>query len=196
MRHIELSLDILPYGRYTLYMAILTKPEGFDEYSMALLYYKRACSVYKKIKLRLSGRTDEVSEFQLYKAEKAFSQECKAYYVARREYSEKSAIAQLKDKGVDVSVLEFARLAGCSVPLTMREITEQARKQALGASMNMSAEELAKFKQEVEELRAARKPQAYSKSEVLSSVLDDNSYGDFAPLELPEDDPANVPELG
>ncbi|MDR3392481.1 MAG: hypothetical protein P4L77_12190 [Sulfuriferula sp.] len=113
----------------------MAKPDGYEEYLEALLIYKRACSIHRKTLLRLEGLNDPASRLERADSSTMYKVTCKAYSAAQRKYAQLIARSKLKEKGIDTSVIEQAQAVGVEFPLSLKDMIEQERRNAIPQRM-------------------------------------------------------------
>jgi hypothetical protein len=123
------------------YKAYLTaeKPPGYDDYILANAIYRRASKVFRAVEKRCKGSDDSNLRFQYYEARELWSQQCKVFYKAQKQYAEAQMVHRLKAEGIDPHSLTIAKLAELQTPLTMKQILKEERERKVAESVSPEA---------------------------------------------------------
>jgi hypothetical protein len=182
------SLDSAQRAGYTRNMSFRkalqkNKPPGYDEYAMALVIYKQACSDYNKARrrwepLEKEDRLTNQQTLMWYRAQRTYKQACVEYKTARSLYEKQALIFNLEAQGLKPSEVDINKLLGIHIPTTFSAIIAEDKRQRIAASVSQEDIEMAK---QVMEERQKRKS---GKDSFLSPREDktDPTLGDFEPI--------------
>lgn len=167
-----------------------TKLPEYVAYCEALLVYKHAMRTHtmflRKMKY-LEDSTNVLERAQFYDEKKRFSQACKSYYAARKNYEEATARKELTAKGVDLSLVEIAKLMNITIPLSMAQIIEAEKKERVLASVTQEQWDMLEEAQKIRRNRGSLKDSFLADKNSGHSVLKaDPTFEDFEDLPLPQ----------
>lgn len=158
-------------------------PEEYAKYTEALLLYKQACSVYRKISKKYKNATDATGMLYFLAAQREFKQACKAYYDARNRWEDIVATARLAEDGNKLTAASLARLVGLQIPVTLKDLIKNAKQKAIEDSF--APGELERVKKEILEARAngyqSTRTQ-FQETPSFGTQAVDITTGDFEPL--------------
>jgi hypothetical protein len=163
----------------------MPKPEGYEDYVQALLEYKEACSVYKRLCQRLEGKYDPASRLARADAKDVYSHACKVYTAERLKYTRAIAVQRLAERGVKIDIQHIMDIAGIEIPLTMKDMIEAHKKEAMLQLMTGDQfEEIRKAALAHPSMQRGRiqAPRATKDSFLAEQDTPDPTFGDFEPL--------------
>ena len=161
-------------------------PEAHAKYVEALMEYKASCSMDAKLRKLYKNSLIPEERLRYWDFHEKHSEICKAFYAAKNEYAKAHVTATLKARGMDISALTLAEIAGVDVPLSMKEIiSRNAQEKAIAAlAADPAAQRLYEQLQEAnkETENVVKKEPNSSKARFLTSVEQDPTLGDFEGL--------------
>ena len=162
-----------------------TELPEYKAYMEMLLLYKKKKSDYAIFLRQFKHFKDSENPMQrlrFYEEKSQHSEVCKAYYKARLIYQEAAARLGCEDKGIDLSAMDIAKIAGVSIPVSMRDIIETEKKQRIIDNTPPEAlAELIRINKEIMQRRLTGE----SIEDIESSSTDvttDPTFEDFSPL--------------
>jgi phage FluMu protein gp41 len=172
-----------------------TQIPEYTEYCAAMLVYKKDCSAHQMLmrKLKhLKDSTNVLERAQFYDERAKFSQACKNFHNARKNYETAVAMAEIKAKGVDLSLVEIAKIMNITIPLSMAQIIEAEKKERVLASVTQEQWDMLEEAQKIRRNRGSLKDSFLADKNSGHSVLkEDPTLNDFE--DLPE--PALAPAI-
>ena len=140
----------------------LISPEHLA-YMDALLAYKREKSDYTLFRQRMFSLQDSANpldRLQWLERKQLHSLRCKQYYAARMAYTDATARAKCVARGIDMSAVDIAKIAAINIPVSMRDMMDEERRQVAIAGMSS---------EQVEELSNAARAYAAEKQQQSSN---------------------------
>jgi hypothetical protein len=129
---------------------------------------------------------------QFFEEKKSHSNMCKYYYAARAKYEDAAARAGCKERGIDLTALEVAKIAQIPIPVSYTDVLKDTRAQEFeeeleaNPALSAVAEAAKAHMNEIHTERERKKTQKIESSarsaprEMRNE--DDPTFEDFSPL--------------
>ena len=109
--------------------------EERNKYVEALIAYKAEAKRYHKARRVTKNSQNPLEQLEWYKAKDRFSLASRLFQQAREEFSRSQALHKLEARGMDITELSLAKLAGIEIPMSLKDMLEETRREAMAASV-------------------------------------------------------------
>lgn len=102
-----------------------------EEYITAVVSYKVESQIFARARKLFKDSLIRVEHIKWLEARERYSIASKLYHAAKQKYANFQAVRKLEDKGIDVTALKLAQLSGISIPMSLKEMLEETRRERL-----------------------------------------------------------------
>ena len=106
-----------------------THPEDREEYIGALFAYKEEGKVFHKARKLYKSSSIPAERLKWFEARERYSLASKLFHAAQEKYARATTMSKLQARGVNTDAFSLAKLAGVDLPLTLRDMLEETKRE-------------------------------------------------------------------